>query len=140
MNVINQMTNYIKGDDIFGDVIMVNLTCMMVLSALYISVSNSLPITSSIKYVEIWLLFSLAYPFLVVSIQTWIQKCKMEEITKTNDKVTILTPTEKKWSKKISGVTKVMIGEIIAKYVIPAFGIIFTIIYFWIGLISSQNT
>ena len=90
MNVINQMTNYFKGDDIFGNVIMINLTCMMVLSALYISVSNSLPVTSSIKYVEIWLLFSLVYPFFVVSIQTWIHTCKMENIT--NDRVTpILT-------------------------------------------------
>ena len=134
MNVINQMTNYIKGDDIFGDVIMVNLTCMMVLSALYISVSNSLPITSSIKYVEIWLLFSLAYPFFVVSIQIWIQKCKMEKIA--NDKVTpVLSLTENKWRQKINEATKVMIGEIIAKYVIPGFGIIFTIIYFCIGLV-----
>ena len=135
MNVINQMTNYFKGDDIFEGIIVVNLTCMMVLSALYISVSNSLPVTSSIKYVEIWLLFSLVYPFFVVSIQTWIHTNKMENIT--NDRVTpILTPTGHKWRQTINGVTKVMIGEIIAKYVIPGFGIIFTIFYFWIGLLQ----
>ena len=138
MNVINQATNYFKGDDIFGDVITVNLTCMMVLSALYISVSNSLPITSSIKYVEIWLLFSLAYPFFVVSIQIWIQKCKMEKITNNRLVTPVLSLTENKWRQKINGATKVVIGETIAKYVIPGFGIIFTIIYFWIGLSQEQ--
>ena len=58
--------------EFFVDVIAVNITCMMVLSSIYIAVSGSLPVTSSIKYVEIWLLFSLIYPFLVVLIKTFI--------------------------------------------------------------------
>ena len=70
-------------------------------------------------------------------IQTWIQKCKMEEITNCRV-ITILSTQENKWRKKINGVTKVMIGEIIAKFFIPGFGIIFTIIYFWIGLLQEQ--
>ena len=137
MNVINQATNYFKGDGIFEGIIMVNLTCLMVLSALYISVSNSLPITPSIKYVEIWLLFSLAYPFLVVMVQTWIHNCKMAKLSSE----TRVTPSlhlqpEKKWSQYLNGVSKIMIGEIIAKLFIPGFAIIFTIIYFWIGLLQ----
>ena len=137
MNVINQATNYFKGDDIFGDVITVNITCMMVLSALYISVSNSLPITSSIKYVEIWLLFSLAYPFLVVMVQTWIQNCKMAKLS-SDTRVTPFLRPEKKWRQYLNGVSKIMIGEIIAKFFIPGFGILFTIIYFWIGLSQAK--
>ena len=39
---------------------------MMVLASVYLSVSTSLPNTQSIKPVEIWLLFNLAYPFLVI--------------------------------------------------------------------------
>ena len=39
---------------------------MMVLASVYLSVSASLPSTQSIKPVEIWLLFNLAYPFLVI--------------------------------------------------------------------------
>ena len=47
-------------------IITVNITCMMVLASVYLSVSASLPTTQSIKPVEIWLLFNLAYPFLVI--------------------------------------------------------------------------
>ena len=72
MNIINQSTNYFVGDEFFGDVIAVNITCMMVLSSIYIAVSGSLPATSCVKYIEIWLLFSLIYPFLVVLINTFI--------------------------------------------------------------------
>ena len=39
---------------------------MMVLASVYLSVSNSLPSTPVIKPVEVWLLFNLAYPFLVI--------------------------------------------------------------------------
>ena len=44
----------------------VNITCMMVLASVYLSVSASLPSTPVIKPVERWLLFSLAYPFFVI--------------------------------------------------------------------------
>ena len=86
MNSINQATNYFQGEDLFGDIIAINLTCMMVLSALYISVSSNLPATASIKYIEIWLLFNLIYPFLIVLAQTFLhleknkQKNKKENI------------------------------------------------------------
>ena len=39
---------------------------MMVLASVYLSVSVSLPSTSDIKPVEIWLLFNLAFPFFVM--------------------------------------------------------------------------
>ena len=64
MNLINQATNYI--DNHFDLLLTINITCMMVLASVYVSVSNNLPLTAEIKYVEIWLLFNLAYPVLVV--------------------------------------------------------------------------
>ena len=39
---------------------------MMVLASVYLSVSSSLPGTPDIKPVEVWLLFNLAYPFMVI--------------------------------------------------------------------------
>ena len=47
-------------------IIQVNITCMMVLASVYLSVSSSLPGTPDIKPVEVWLLFNLAYPFMVI--------------------------------------------------------------------------
>ena len=82
MNIINQVSNYINSKSkvinqscrlylIFSvcaaqyDLIFtLNITCMMVLASVYLSVSTSLPSSSNIKPVEIWLLFNLFYPFL----------------------------------------------------------------------------
>ena len=73
MNMINQATNYIRGDDKYSMIYTINITCMMVLASIYLSVSASLPTTSDIKPVEIWLLFNLAYPFLVIFVNVWLQ-------------------------------------------------------------------
>ena len=68
MNIINQATNYLSGHSKYDLVITVNITSMMVLASIYLSVSTSLPDTPNIKPVETWLLFNLAYPFLVILI------------------------------------------------------------------------
>ena len=68
MNILNQVTNYLSGDSKYDLVITVNITSMMVLASIYLSVSTSLPDTPNIKPVETWLLFNLAYPFLVILI------------------------------------------------------------------------
>ena len=66
MNMINQATNYISGEDKYSLTYTINITCMMVLASVYLSVSASLPSTANIKPVEVWLLFNLAYPLLVM--------------------------------------------------------------------------
>ena len=66
MNILNQATNYFTGDSKHDLIITVNVTSMMVLASIYLSVSASLRKTHNIKPVEIWLLFNLAYPFLVI--------------------------------------------------------------------------
>ena len=68
MNIINQSTNYVRSPANCEFITTVNVTCMMVLASVYISVSTSLPITASIKPVEVWLLFNLGYPFMVIII------------------------------------------------------------------------
>ena len=67
MNMINQASNYITGSTRFDLVYTINITCMMVLASVYLSVSASLPTTSDIKPVEVWLLFNLGYPILVIT-------------------------------------------------------------------------
>ena len=66
MNIINQATNFLTGDTKYDIIITVNITSMMVLASIYLSVSTSKPSTPTIKPVEMWLFFSLAYPFLVI--------------------------------------------------------------------------
>ena len=64
MNIINQSTSYfnVAGRDYFADIIMVNVTCMIVLATIYSSVSASLPATAEMKNIDYWLLSSLIYP------------------------------------------------------------------------------
>ena len=66
MNIINQATNHITGDSKYDMIYTINITSMMVLASIYLSVSTSLPSTHTIKPVEWWLLVNLAYPFFII--------------------------------------------------------------------------
>ena len=73
MNIINQASNYISSEDKYSMIYTINITCMMVLASVYLSVSASLPTTSDIKPVEVWLLFNLAFPLLVILVNVLLQ-------------------------------------------------------------------
>ena len=73
MNMINQATNYITSNNKYDILFTVNITCMMVLASIYLSVSTSLPVTADIKPVEVWLIFNLAYPFSTILVNVILQ-------------------------------------------------------------------
>ena len=73
MNIINQASNYISSEDKYSMIFTINITCMMVLASVYLSVSSSLPSTANIKPVEVWLLFNLAFPVLVILVNVLLQ-------------------------------------------------------------------
>ena len=66
--IIVHSTNYYK-DFFFEAIVTVNLTGMLVLSTMFVSVSSNLPVTSDIKMIEVWLIFSLMVPFTEVLLQ-----------------------------------------------------------------------
>ena len=70
LNVIGHSTNFFKSF-FFEAVVTVNLTVLLVLVTMFISVSNSLPKTSYVKMVDIWLIFNLVLPFVEVLIHTY---------------------------------------------------------------------
>ena len=65
-------------------VITVNLTSMLVLTTMFINVSNNLPKTSYMKMIDVWLLFNLLVPFIVVLIHTYMDTLRSDE-EKTDD-------------------------------------------------------
>ena len=79
MNMINQATSYITSEDKYSLIITVNITCMMVLASVYLSVSSSLHTTSDIKPVEVWLLVNLSYPFFVILVNITLQVIEQRE-------------------------------------------------------------
>ena len=66
MNTINQASVFIKGENKYDLSLTINITIMMVLASIYLSVSSSLPETANIKPVELWLLFNLIYNFCLI--------------------------------------------------------------------------
>ena len=83
LNIIGYSTNYFK-DFFFEAVVTINLTCMLVLVTLFISVSDSLPKTSYIKMIDCWLIFNLTLPFVEVLLHTYIESLNKDDITKVN--------------------------------------------------------
>ena len=59
--------------DLFGDVIAVNLTIMLVMTTIFTSKIEELPPTSDMKFIDIWLIFCLIVPFLEVILRTAIE-------------------------------------------------------------------
>merc|ERR1712156_982791 len=51
-------------------VIQVNLTILLVLATFFLGLSQSLPVTSYIKMIDIWMLFTMTVPFLEVILHT----------------------------------------------------------------------
>ena len=56
----------------------VNVTLLMVLSALFISVLDSMPRTAYVKMIDIWLLFCLTIPLLEIMFHAILDKYRYE--------------------------------------------------------------
>ena len=104
--------------DLFGDVIAVNLTIMLVMTTIFTSKIEELPPTSDMKMIDIWLIFCLVIPFLEVILRTAMEcmncSCQICEPTDAN-KVKDEKEDKKKGGDAIQGassgeVTRVWVG------------------------------
>ena len=78
LNLIGHTANYFKAF-FFEAIIALNASVMLVLTTMFINVSNNLPKTAYIKMIDIWLLFNLFKPFVDIIMQTYIENLKTEE-------------------------------------------------------------
>ena len=81
--IIVYATNFFK-DYFFEAVVTVNLTSLLVLTTLFISVSQSLPPTAYVKMVDIWLIFAQLVPFAEVLLHTWMDSLRVSEDREVN--------------------------------------------------------
>ena len=81
---------------LFGDVIAVNLTIMLVMTTIFTSKIEELPPTSDMKMIDVWLIFCLVVPFLEVILRTAIESvtctCNLCHPSKS-DPTDNITPT-----------------------------------------------
>ena len=122
-----------------------NVTTLLVLTTIFISVSEALPKTSYVKMMDVWLIFNLMIPFVQLILQTMIERIRIDDDHGSN-KVTLFR--EAKADNEDLGAENVMqrvkdVKEIrkllqkglklIAIVVVPCFYFIFCGIYFIIG-------
>ena len=134
MNIINQATNYLANPEFLEAIITVNITCMMVLSALYISVSNSLPATSTIKIVDVWLLFSLIFPFFIILINILLYT-----IRKRNKTTTKSGPTKAGTKCRYENYSVEAVLRSLAHNALPLIYVLFVFFYLLWGFIMISN-
>ena len=77
------MSNYFK-EFFFEATISVNVTAMLVLTTMFINVSNNLPKTNYIQMIDVWLLVSLVKPFLDILLQTYIDNLRQDDKREIN--------------------------------------------------------
>ena len=71
------MSTNFYGMDHFKTIVSVNLTSMLVTATLHATVHANLPATSSLKMIDVWMLFAMAIPFMEIIIHTamaWIKQ------------------------------------------------------------------
>ena len=76
--IIVYATNFFK-DFFFEAIVTVNLTSLLVLTTLFISVSSSLPQTAYVKMVDLWLIFAQVVPWIEVLLHTLIDWMRTED-------------------------------------------------------------
>ena len=81
--IIVYTTNFFK-DFFFEAVVTVNLTSLLVLTTLFISVSQSLPPTAYIKMIDVWLIFAQLIPFVEVLLHSWMDLHRRSEDREVN--------------------------------------------------------
>ena len=84
--LLSYITAFFKLPKFFNTAITVNLSVMLTITTLLISVLNKLPTTSYIKWIEYWLIFALMAPFTQVILITAIQWL-MEEAESTQNTI-----------------------------------------------------
>ena len=109
--------------NLFQAVITVNLTSMLVLTTIFIDVSNNLPKTSYMKMIDIWLLVNLMLPFTVVLTHTYMDTLRDDE-----EQTTAETKASEKKNKKLATVKRFSL------FYNPALIITFALVYWVVGL------
>ena len=130
----------------FEAMMTVNVTLLLVLTTLFIGTSNSLPRTSYVKYIDIWLIVNLLILFVDIILQTVINDIS-EDMDKPDPKfMRLVRPSQgqpfnnEEQKFLLTDKEKLAFLNILSKFLLPAFYLIFCIIYFIIGLVVRWDS
>ena len=97
----------------------------------FLGLSQSVPVTSYIKMVDIWMLFTMTIPFLEVVYHT------SNEMSKQSDVIRVTPQNLSVEEVLANNNTKVVWSSMIKRFVLPVSSLLFTLIFWIVGLIAS---
>ena len=92
---ISYTTSFFKLPNFFNTAITVNLTVMLTITTLLISVVKKLAPTSYVKWIEGWLIFAQLIPFTLVILITWIERLNEQKKMKEENEEDMNSPEYK---------------------------------------------
>ena len=140
LNMLSQCTHYYgNAPDAFDSIIGTNLTILMVLTALHISVYTSLPSTgANMKNIDIWLIFNLMFTLVTTLLQIFIQNQRSKVDEDISHVKSLQTDKGQRrcyrfW--RMSAEDKINCARFIGKYINAVAGIVFVIGYWMYGIL-----
>ena len=119
----------------FEAVVTVNLTALLVMMTLFIGVSNSLPKTSQLKMIDIWMLFTLFIPFAEVALQTQLVRMRKQAAKEASVKIPVKAGSKLAWAMPPEKKSKLFrFVESLADFGLPILFVVFLFVFFCTGL------
>ena len=152
LNIIGHMSNYYKPAHFVG-LMTLNVTVTLVLTTMFLSINNNLPPTAYIKMIDVWLLFNLMKPFVDIIINTYIENVRGENESNKKKEV-FYERNSSAWDKqpgqqklpevqvsnnKHSPSQTIEKSKYFSRVLYPIFCIVFTILFWIIGLYKYYN-
>jgi len=170
--IVSYLTTFFNNSKWFGHIITINLTAMLVLTTMLTSISDDLPKTADVKYIDFWMLFSLCVPVFEILLHTvedhlirkandeededsrpatgmarsnsdtWLAvNAKMIKVLPVEDHLLSLEQVKETRHKSRKSHTKwlLLYIEFIGHVLILVFMVLFTSIYWCIGLLVQYD-
>ena len=109
--------------------------------------SESLPVTSYIKMIDIWMLFTMTIPFLEVVMHTTNEVFKRPPVLDKRVGVVKVKPAEEEQVEmeeeeecKTNNMISVPLVRMASRMMLPIFSLIFTLIFWVVGIIRSYSS
>ena len=116
-------------------------------SCSFLGLSQSLPVTSYIKMIDIWMLFTMTVPFLEVVLHTTNEMFKQPRATNfgSDNRVDVVRvksakKEQEKEDPKTSKSMSFTLVRLTGRLMLPIGSLIFTLIFWVVGLIASYSS
>lgn len=128
--------------NVFNAIVTVNLSSLLILTTLFIGISNSLPRTSYVKLIDVWMIFCLMMPFADVILHTLLGILrKLNEDRRAREGSRTNQAWQKEEAKGTNDYSHLCSGlEAFGRFGLPSVFVAFAAVFFGYGLlIQSQK-